>query len=57
MVCVWCTECSGVRPCQLFCSVWMCCLEEVYNVCNCDMFSVVNLYLDHLKLCVVCING
>ena len=27
------------------------------NVCNCDMFSVVNMYLDHLKLCVVCIDG
>ena len=27
------------------------------NVCNCDMFSVVNVYLDHLKLCVVCIDG
>ena len=23
----------------------------------CDMFSVVNVYLDHLKFCVVCING
>ena len=23
-------------------------------VCNCDMFSVVNVYLDHLKFCVVC---
>ena len=22
------------------------------DVCNCDMFSVVNVYLDHLKLCV-----
>ena len=22
------------------------------NVCNCDMFSVVNVYLDHLKFCV-----
>ena len=22
-----------------------------------DMFSVVNVYLDHLKFCVVCING
>ena len=21
------------------------------------MFSVVNVYLDHLKLCVVCIDG
>ena len=27
------------------------------NVCNCDMFSVVNVYLDHLKFCVVCIDG
>ena len=27
------------------------------NVCNCDMFSVVNVYLDHLKFCVVCINA
>ena len=27
------------------------------NVCNCDMFSVVNVYLDNLKFCVVCIDG
>ena len=27
------------------------------NVCNCDMFSVVDVYLDHLKFCVVCIDG
>ena len=27
------------------------------NVCNCYMFSVVNVYLDHLKFCVVCIDG
>ena len=26
-------------------------------VSYCDMFSVVNLYPDHLKFCVVCING
>ena len=26
------------------------------DVCYCDMFSVVNVFLDHLKLCVVCIN-
>ena len=25
-------------------------------VCNCDVFSVVNVYLDHLKFCVVCVN-
>ena len=27
------------------------------NVCNSDVFSVVNMYLDHLKFDVVCING
>ena len=27
------------------------------DVCYCDMFSVVNVYLDHLKFCVVCINS
>ena len=27
------------------------------DVCYCDMFSVVNVYLDHLKGCVVCINS
>ena len=25
--------------------------------CYCDMFSVVNVYLDHLKFYVVCINS
>ena len=27
------------------------------NVCNCDVFNVVNVYLDHLKFCVRCYNG
>ena len=27
------------------------------DVCYCDMFSVVNVYLDHLKFCVVCVYG
>ena len=27
------------------------------DVRNCNMSSVVHVYLDHLKLCVVCING
>ena len=26
-------------------------------VSYCDMFSVVNVYIDHLKFCVVCINS
>ena len=27
------------------------------DIFYCDMFSVVYVYLDHLKLCVVCINS
>ena len=27
------------------------------NVCNCAMFSVVYVYLYHLKFCVVCMMG
>ena len=48
---------SIVCPCQLFCSAWMCCFEEVYKVCNCNMLSVVNVYLDHLKFCVLMLEG
>ena len=29
----------------------------IIDVCYCDMFSVVKVYLDHLKFCGVCING
>ena len=25
------------------------------EVCYCDMFSVVNVYRDHLKFCSVCV--
>ena len=51
------TVCSVVCPCQLFCSVWMGVLRRYIDFCYCDMFSGVNVYLDHLKLCVVCINS
>ena len=27
------------------------------NLCNGDVFSIVNMYHDHLKFCIVCING
>ena len=27
------------------------------NVCNNDVFSIVNMYVDHLKLYMVCINS
>ena len=57
VVCLWSVVCSVVCLCLLFCSAWMCCLEDVYmDICCCDMFSVVNVYLGHLKFCVVCIN-
>ena len=32
-------------------------LRRYIDVCYCDMFSVVNVYLDHLKFYVVCINS
>ena len=32
-------------------------LKMYVDVCYCDMFSIVNVYLDHLKFCVVFING
>ena len=54
MVCLCtCTVCSVVCPCQLFCSAVS---KRYTNVCSCDMFSVVNVYLAHLKFCVVRIN-
>ena len=35
-----------------------CDVSRMYiDVCHNDVFSVVNVYLKHLKLCVVCING
>ena len=35
-----------------------CAVSKRYiNVCNSDVFSVVNMYLDHLKFCAVCSNG
>ena len=35
------------------CAVSRICID----VCYCDMFSVVNVYHDHLKFCVASING
>ena len=56
VVCSWCTVCSVVCPCQLFCSA--CGVSRRYiDVFYCDMFSVVNVYLDLLKFYVVCINS
>ena len=42
-------SCFVVRVCAV--------LRRYIDVCNSDVFSVVNVYIDHLKFCVVCING
>ena len=44
-----CVSCFVVRGCGIS--------RRYIDVCYCDMFSVVNVYLDHLKFCVVCINS
>ena len=31
--------------------------RKYINVCNCHMFSIVNVYHDHLKLCVLMVDG
>ena len=40
-------SCSVVRGCAVS--------RRYIDVCNCDVFSVVNVYLDHFKFCVVCV--
>ena len=42
-------SCFVVRGCAVS--------RRYIDVCYCDVFSVINVYLDHLKFCVVCING
>ena len=44
---------------RVICFVVRGCVVSVryIHVCNCDMLSVVNVYRDHLKFCVVCIDG
>ena len=44
-----CVSCLVVRGCAVS--------MRYIDVCNCNMFSIVNVYLDHLKFCVVCIYG
>ena len=44
-----CVSCFVVRGCDVS--------RRYIDVFYCDMFSVVYVYLDHLKFCVVCING
>ena len=42
-------SCFVVRECAVS--------RRYIDVWNCDVFSVVNVYLDHLKFCIVCIYG
>ena len=49
MFVMYCMQCFGVRGCGVS--------RRYIDVCYCDMFSVVNVYLDHLKFYVVCINS
>ena len=42
-------NCFVVRGCAVS--------RRYINVCNCDMFSAVNVYLDHLKFCVLMVEG
>ena len=44
-----CGFCFVVRECAVS--------RRYIYVCYCDMFSVANVYFDHLKVCGVCING
>ena len=44
-----CVSCFVVRGCSVS--------RRYIDVCYCDMFSVVNVYLTHLKFCVECIDG
>ena len=48
MQCCMSDSCFVVRGCAVS--------RRYIDVCNCDMFSVINVYLDHLKFCVVFIN-
>ena len=51
-------ECQGVECAFTSLVRTECGTSRTYiDVCYCDMFSVVNVYLNHLKFYVVCINS
>ena len=59
-------ECAFTSPMRTECGMSVsrcfvvrgCAVSRRYiYVCYCDMFSVINVYHDHLNFCVVCING
>ena len=52
MYCMWCCMSRVSWFVMRGCAV----SRRYINVCNCDMFSVVNVYLNHL-LCVLMVKG
>ena len=64
-------ECAFTSPVRTECGMFViycmqCCMfmpavlkfvDVLSRGGNCNMFSVPNVYLDHLKFCAVCING
>ena len=65
-------ECALTSPMRPECGIFlMCCMARVncfvvrgcavfrryINICNSDVFSFVDMYLEYLKFCVVFING
>ena len=58
---MWCV-CDGLYAVLYVCvccfGVCGCAVSRRYiDVCYCDMFSVVNVYLDQLKFCVLMVEG
>ena len=59
------TECGMFVMYCMQCCMSVCCFvvrgcavsRKYIYVCHCGVFSVVNVYLDHLKFCGVCINS
>ena len=50
--------CDVLYVCVCCFVVCGCAVSRRYvDVCYCDTFSVVNVYLDHLKLCVFMVEG
>ena len=49
---------AGLYFCVSSFVVHGCAVSRRYiDVCNCDLFSIVNVYLDHLKFCVLMVKG
>ena len=44
-----CVDCFAMRGCVVS--------RRYIHICHSNVFSVINMYLAHLKFCVVCING